>query len=219
MNKKAMDMNFTLLGFVVGGLLLIALVIAFAGPAKETGEGFVAKLSSLIPGFNKETTLPSSFDEERIDQGSKVEVKPLPYNTNRPMVIVKQEAGSGWNLEYNDLTVTGQMDDKEYEEIAVVVSHASLANILASDQLNGYISLSGREFIHSPAEGLWFEDFKGDLENDLGEAFEDTNNNKCWDEGEPVTDIGEPNNVYNGEIVCLEIVRQAILSYLYDQST
>ncbi len=237
-HKKAMEMNFQLVSFILVATLLVIAAFAFVPDVIDTAKEFFEGLGF---GFEEEAIPEEVIDEERIDEGKEIFIEKVESDSKSGYtVIIKQEYGQGWNLEsafhetFNeDIDCPWWFSDANCEKArkmnAPFLPNQNLNEILASEKTRGEIEVDGKNYIHiggqegnynkkTPSLFYWFEDTNNNEQYDIGEEFTDSNNNGCWDEGETLTDTNS-NKEYDGECITVEDLRKIILADLYTQAT
>ncbi|MBI5002173.1 hypothetical protein HZC31_02210 [Candidatus Woesearchaeota archaeon] len=233
--KKA-ELNFQLILFILAGFFLVFAAFVFVPNTIDNAKEFFEGL-----GFEfQEQTVPDQvIDEERIDADKDIPIEKVAQDGKSGyLVIIKQAYGEGWNLESafhetfseeNKKLCGWWQSDEECaaikESYAPYASNKNLTEILTLQELRGEqglrgkIIIDGKNYIHIPQQHdyQWFKDTDNDEIYD-GEDFTDTNNNGCWDQGEPLTDANN-NKEYDGECITIEDLSKIILADLYTQAT
>lgn len=241
-NRKAMEMNFQLVSFILVATLLVFAAFAFVPDVIDTAKEFFEGLGF---GFEEEAIPEQVIDEERIDAEKEIPIEKVESDSKSGYkVIIKQAYGQGWNLEsaFHE-TFNEDNDDlcgwwESEEECAAIKeryapskseSNKKLDEILSLEEVRGKIKTNGKNYIHiagqegnynkeTPSLFYWFKDTNNNEQYDIGEEFTDSNNNGCWDEGETLTDTNN-NKEYDGECISVEDLTKIILADLYTQAT
>ncbi len=153
MNTKAME-PMIMVSLILGIVLLGVAAYAFVPKTIDTATDFINnKLIDL--GLKTEEIPTKVIDEERIPEGTKIEIDAIPLTkTGNTTTIIKQEYNKGWNLMPTITTTMKFLCIRFWfmvdctEVYKPILSNKSLIDILSSEKLHGIITINGRIYAH-----------------------------------------------------------------------